>query len=422
LPWPVAFVREGKIMRILIVSEDIPYPSMGGLAKHAINLARALERAGHQVDILGGDQHPIEVSGEEGNFGGRFFGELNGQFAGWKEMQLGMFMPPRRTWLARHFARIILRHAPGYDVIHYHGHVPNVARYIPADVNFVQTRHDQGSDCLIDIRFRDGAVCESTDSASCARCRAPNPNVLQRAMSKAAVVRFRSEVAQSFQRHKTVFVSEMLRRNLARTLGPHPWGAVVHNFVDTNRISNVLKSIKPAAASDTFHVFIAGKLYPAKGVEPFLRELVPQLRPNMHVTIAGDGPDEARLRAEFENSQIHFLGWCTPEKTLEMAASANAIVIPSVWEEPCATTTFEGLLLGKPTFALARGGTPELKIYAASEDQLRLHATMESLVKDLISIDPRTAYTPAGDGTGGAEHVVHKLLQIYRLPPGPLLN
>ena len=405
-------------MRILIVSEDIPYPSMGGLAKHALNLARALIRAGHQVDILGGDQHPIDVSGEEGDFGGRFFGELNGQFAGWKEIQLGMFMPPRRTWLARHFARIILRHAPGYEVIHYHGHVPNVARYIPADVNFVQTRHDQGSDCLIDIRFRNGEVCEATDPAVCATCRTPNPNVLQRAMSKASVVRFRSEVAQSFRRHKTVFVSEMLRRNFSRTLGSHPWGAVVHNFVDTGRLSNALQSVKPAPASDEFHVFIAGKLYPAKGVEPFLRTLVPQLRPNMHVTVAGDGPDEARLRAEFENNQIHFLGWCTSEKTLEMAATANAIVVPSVWEEPCATTTFEGLLLGKPTFALARGGTPELKIYAASVEQLRLHATMELLVQDLISLDPRTAYTPPGNGTGGAEHVVRELLEIYRLPPG----
>lgn len=55
-------------MRILLVSEDIPYPNMGGLAKHVLNLARALVRAGHQVDLLGNADNPIEVCGDEGIF------------------------------------------------------------------------------------------------------------------------------------------------------------------------------------------------------------------------------------------------------------------------------------------------------------------------------------------------------------------
>ena len=152
-------------MRVLLVSEDIPYPNMGGLAKHVLNLAHALVRAGHVVDLLGGDQHPLEAAGDEGKFGGRFFGELNGHLAGWKEIQLGLYLPPKRTWLARRFARIIMRHAPDYDVVHYHGHVPNVALFIPEDVNFVQTRHDHGSECLAHTRFRDDAICESIDAA-----------------------------------------------------------------------------------------------------------------------------------------------------------------------------------------------------------------------------------------------------------------
>ena len=40
-------------MRILLVSEDIPYPSMGGLAKHVLTLARALVKAGHEVRYTG---------------------------------------------------------------------------------------------------------------------------------------------------------------------------------------------------------------------------------------------------------------------------------------------------------------------------------------------------------------------------------
>ncbi len=403
-------------MRILLVSEDIPYPNMGGLARHALNLARALVRAGHEVDLLGSDDHPIEVCGDEGKFGGRFFGELNGHHAGWKEIGCGMYMPPKRTSIARHFAQIIMRHAPHYDVIHYHGHVPNLAHFLPDDLNFVQTRHDQGSDCFKHTRFRDDKVCTSTDPAECAKCIAAQPNALQRAVSASAVIRFRKEVADSFRRHKTVFVSDMLLRNLQRSLGPGAWGATVHNFVDRAKLEKIRAAAAMQPPASGFQVFVAAKLYPAKGVGPFLRALAPRLPPQMQVTIAGDGSEEARLRADFASEQIRFLGWCAPDTTLKLAASAHAVVVPSVWEEPCATTVLEGLFLGKPTFALRRGGTPELAIYAAEPGQLRLHDDMDALVSDLISFDPDTHYGFAADGLGCADSAAQRLLTIYRQP------
>jgi glycogen(starch) synthase len=98
------------------------------------------------------------------------------------------------------------------------------------------------------------------------------------------------------------------------------------------------------------------------------------------------------------------------------------VVVPSILEESCPTTVLEGLLLGKPTFALALGGTPELDIYAASPDQLRLHADMRSLVTDLVTFETRASYGVVPDGLGGADHAVRQLLHIYRLPPGhPLI-
>lgn len=403
-------------MRILIVSEDIPYPNMGGLAKHALNLARALVRAGHEVDLLGNDEHPIEVCGEEGNFGGRFFGELNGHHAGWKEIDFGMFMPPKRTAIAKRFAAIILRHATRYDVVHYHGHIPNVARLMPAHVNFVQTRHDQGSDCFKHTRFANGKICDSSDPADCVHCVNAHPNTIQRTISKVAVIRFRKEVAESFRAHKTVFVSDMLSRNLERSLGPGPWGQTVHNFVDRAALEQIRDAARLLPPAEGFHVFIAAKLYPAKGVDPFLRALVPHLPADLRITIAGDGPDEARLRQEFECSQIQFLGWCAPDKTLKLAAAANAVVVPSVWEEPCATTVLEGLFLGKPTFALHRGGTPELTAYVAEPGQLRLHHDMESLVADLVSFDRHSTFGYASPGLGCADTAAQRLLQIYRSP------
>ena len=409
-------------MKILIVSEDVPYPNMGGLAKHALVLARALVKAGHAVDFLGGNQHPIEVAGAEGRFGGQFFGELGGHLAGWKEQRLGVFLPLKRNWLARRFARCIMRRARDYDVTHYHGHIPNVASYIPEDVNFVQTRHDQGSDCLIHIRFRDGEVCTRLDPADCAGCIATRPNSLQRVISSSAVDCYRRDVARAFQRHKTVFVSEMLRRNFARTAGPADWGAVVHNFVDLESLRAALAATRARSPEERsrIEVFVAAKLWPPKGVAPFLRTLLPRLPRGMHVTIAGDGPDERRLRSDYEGEHVKFLGWCAPDETLRLAANADRIVVPSVWEEPCATTVFEGLLLDKPTFALARGGTPELAIYARRADQLRLHADMESLVEDLVNFRPADAARAELNGPGGVARAMQRLLEIYRAPPNKI--
>lgn len=409
-------------MKILFVSEDIPYPSMGGLAKHALVLARALVKAGHEVDFLGGNQHSIEVAGAEGQFGGRFFGELSGHLAGWKEQSLGMFLPSKRSWLARRFARRIMRRARDYDVIHYHGHVPNVASYIPEHVNFVQTRHDQGSDCLIHTRFRDGEICTRLDPADCAGCIATRPNSLQRAVSSAAVSRYRRDVARAFRRHKTVFVSEMLRRNFTRTAGPADWGTVVHNFVDLENVRAVLAATRGRGREDggKVEVFVAGKLWPPKGVGLFLRTLVPRMPDGMHVTVAGDGPDEQRLRSEYEGERVRFLGWCAPDETLRLAAIADVVVVPSVWEEPCATVVLEGLLLEKPTFALASGGTPELVVYARHADQLRLHAEMESLVEDLVHFRPGDATGAELGGRGGVESAMQRLLEIYRDPPGAI--
>jgi glycogen(starch) synthase len=405
-------------MRILMVCEDIPYASMGGLAKHVLTLARALSAAGYQVDILGGNQHPIEVAGEEARFGGRFFGELEGHLAGWKEIGFGMFMPPRRTWVARRFARIIMRHAPRYDVIHYHGHVPNVARYIPASVNFVQTRHDHGSECIVGTRFRDGDVCVSTDPADCAHCRTDCPNAAQRTVSAIAVRRFRQEVADGFRIHKTIFVSDMLQRNFARTMGAGPWGLTVHNFINRAEIERAKSNAAPAPADGRTHVFISGKIYPAKGMECFLQELAGSMPAHMQVTIAGDGMDEARLRRQYESDRIVFVGWCSRDRTLELAAASHAIVVPSLWEEPCATTALEGLMLGKPVFALRRGGTPELAVYTADPGQLRLFPDMPALVRALIAFRPGADYPAPPHGSASSSHVVQKLLDVYALPPG----
>ncbi len=406
-------------MKILLVSEDIPAPSMGGLAKHVLALARALVADGHEVDLMGNDDHPPSVAAGELDFGGRFLPELSGQFAGWKEMSLGLFVPPKRSLIARGFARSILRRAADYDVVHYHGHLPNLARHLPASLNFIQTRHDQGSDCLIHTRFRRGAVCTATEPSHCAGCRTGHPNWLQRQVSAIAVRRFRNEVREGFRRHKTVFVSELLHANLKRCFGDRHWGVTVHNFIDTAPIRALASRPRRAGDPGVLRVFIGCKLYPAKGVNAFLAALA--RRPERHrlqVEIAGDGDEEATLRARYPWASFH--GWQDGPNTLAMAAAADAIVVPSLWEEPCASTVLEALLLGKTVFALRRGGTPELAAYASGPDQLRLHESMDALADALLAFEPRPDYPVTTLAQADAQAAAGRLLALYRLPPGPI--
>jgi glycosyltransferase involved in cell wall biosynthesis len=411
-------------MRILLVSEDIPAPAIGGLARHVLTLRSALQANGHQVDLMGNDDFSPDTVGELRTSGDQFYGELSGQFDGWKEMQLGLFMPPKRGWIARRFARAILRRARDYDVIHYHGHLPNIARFIPATVNFIQTRHDQGSDCLIHTRFRRGAICSDISPVACAGCRSWKPNWLQRTLSAAAVMHFRDQVAAGYTRHKTVFVSDLLRRNLERSFGHGKWGVTVHNFVDYTALQAAQHKAGVSAADNTLRVLIAAKLYPAKGVGQFLDTIASCLPQNIKIDVVGDGEEEAALRArhaQFSDKQIIFHGWQQASETLRMTAQANAVVVPSVWEEPCATTVLEALMMGKTIFALRRGGTPELGAYASAPDQLRLFNTMPALVDALLNFSVQADYpvTPRAR-IADASHAVKKLLALYRLPPGPI--
>lgn len=405
-------------MKILMVSEDIPFPSMGGLAKHALALGRAFGKAGHQVDFMGNAEQPFSPDDPELALPGRFFPELRGCQRGWKEKQLGCFIPFKRETIAKGMAQAILKRAVDYDVVHYHGHFPNLGAYIPAGVNFVQTRHDQGSDCLTHTRFRQGEVCKATDPGACAGCATTRPNAMQRYLSATAARRYRRQVATAFRRHKTVFVSDMLRRNFCRTAGQGQWGWVVHNFVDPAPLERAASApLRPEGLPASARLIVyAGKLYSPKGIEPFLALAAPRLDKDTHLVIIGDGPQEQALRTAYASSQVTFLGWCSAEKTLAYMAGAETVVVPSVWEEAFGQATFEGMAAGKRVYALARGGTPELSTYELFPGQLRLFESMDRLVEELLGESRFSSERPSRPIQRSVGHVMTELMEIYRAP------
>jgi glycosyltransferase involved in cell wall biosynthesis len=388
-------------MKVLLVTEDLPVAQLGGAGKHAVLLGNVLLANGHDVHLLGRRRAP----GLEGNndFKGTLHCTIDLRGTGWQEYRFGAFLPYRREHAARRIWAAILALEPGrFDVVHYHGHVTALGSVVPAGVPFVQTLHDQGSECLAMTRFKNGAICSDTDPGACAACATRQPNAAQRWLSTLAVKRHRAKSAQAFSRHATIFVSDFLRQRFVANAAPTSplYAQVIHNFTDTHRLALQEKSAAQRPSGDTRPVaLLVGRVDAAKGFGAFLDALPDEALRHWQVRVVGDGPARRALESQHAPRGVEFLGALSQEQTYAEIAAATVSVVPSACEESCATTVLEALAMGKPTLALAQGGTPELARYQRYVGQLMLEATMTALARRLqspLTVPPRTAWRAMG--------------------------
>jgi glycosyltransferase involved in cell wall biosynthesis len=401
-------------MKILMASEDLPGEQVGGLGKHVVTLSNALLALGHEVAILGRDDAGVDGCAAQIGFDGRFIPAFGLRRPGWKESQLGVFNPFKRPWFARKIGRAIGRHAAGFDVVHYHGHLPMVGLHVDPALNFVQTRHDQGSECVIHLRFRNGSVCTTTSARDCAGCIHPAPGPLRQGVSAYAVTRYRRDTASAFARHKTIFVSDFLRRQFLRQEPGADLARcrVIHNFIEYPLLAG---HAAPAPQVQAGQVLLVGRIDTGKGFREFLAAAHGRLPRDAALVIVGDGPGRAALEREYGGEQVRFLGWQPYPDVIALSARSHVCVVPSVWEEPCGTTVLEALALGKQCIALARGGTPELAAYQLHPGQLQLAESMEQLVAMLCAQLARAPLTLPLPATFALDvfQAIPKILEFY---------
>jgi len=113
-----------------------------------------------------------------------------------------------------------------------------------------------------------------------------------------------------------------------------------------------------------YHFLFAGNLGTHKGIYTLLDEFALAYQDNnqLSLTIAGTGPEEARLRNRTKElgleKNVFFLGWQT---TLENEyAKCAAVICPSLWMEAFGLVITEAMSYARPVIGSNRGSPPWL--------------------------------------------------------------
>ena len=141
---------------------------------------------------------------------------------------------------------------------------------------------------------------------------------------------------------------------------------VIHNLSDLTRFSHgrALRADLGFDAKDVV-ILLAGQMIRAKGVEMFVQAASQVRGEHVRFLLAGPLRDTDGAYTEDEvhalcatDPRIRYLGYRRDAENLY--ATADIMVMPSQWEEPCAMVLFESAAAGKPVIATATGGTPEI--------------------------------------------------------------
>lgn len=104
-------------------------------------------------------------------------------------------------------------------------------------------------------------------------------------------------------------------------------------------------------------ILFVGRISPEKGLDVLLdamREL-----PAMTLTVVGDGPDLAASVSRAP-ANARYLGRRSANEVMKLMAHAQALVVPSIWQEPFPMTVLEALSNSLPVIASKIGGLAEI--------------------------------------------------------------
>lgn len=257
----------------------------------------------------------------------------------------------------RNLARLLDAGRPSIAHAHnvYHHLSPSVLPLLKErGIPTVMTVHDLKLSCPAYTMMRDGNPCDD--------CRGGHLyNVLRHrcikgSLALSGLVMVESYVHRWFELYaanvdRFVVPSRFVLETLVAWGWPRDRFVYVPNFVDVDRF-------QPNEPIGTRFVY-CGRLERLKGVETLVRAAALARVP---LTLAGRGPDEARLRALADElgGDVRFLGHVTKTVLAEVLEGARAVVCPSECNENAPLAVLEAYAAGRPVIGARIAGIPEL--------------------------------------------------------------
>lgn len=209
---------------------------------------------------------------------------------------------------------------------------------------------------------------------------------------------------------RIIALSESVRRTLVgQGLSPKKV-TTIHHGTDTEAFARTTTDAATVRAewgipAGRFVVGMVGRIAPEKGVLTFLDALAEARETSLHGVIIGDGPQHGeaveKVRAHGIEDRVTFAGF---RQDVNNAINAlDALVLASVWEEPCSAVVQQAMALQKPVIGTTLGGTPEM-IAADQTGLLVPPADADALAQAIrkLASDPQMS---AAMGRAGKERV-----------------
>lgn len=247
------------------------------------------------------------------------------------------------------------------DLVHLHNPNPLISMAVVGaaerhGVPVVMTVHNHRHTCVKGSFYRDGHQCHDCRGHSLAW-----PGVLHacyrdsRAQSVVAVAALRRHRSSYARVARFVAISTAMRDELQRSGVPEERIVVKPNSVPD------ADPTAPELSGPARFLFV-GRLDEEKGLELLLKAWCARADwSGARLAVAGSGPLEARVRdVGLARDDLEFLGRLDPDEVGHAVASARAILVPSVWEEPFGLVVLEAYARARPVVSTGAGGLSDL--------------------------------------------------------------
>jgi len=314
---------------------EFPPRIVGGIARHCFGLAKGLAKEGHEVHVV-----TLDFPGTP------MFEDIMGAKIHRVKIELGH--PSFITWtfIFNHFMekRVAALNADsGFDVIHVHDWLT-----APAGI---ATKNYLSKPMVTTVH--------STEIGRVQELRSPDSYMIDGL-----------EWWMTYEARKIILCSNSMKEEIMNHFRLPPGKImIIPNAIDASEYAYGIdrEAVRRRYGIRPYEKLVAfvGRLVPQKGVEHLVRAVphVAQSHNNARFIVAGDGWSRSHLENLASSigyrDRMQFLGFISDSERIELMMSADALVVPSIYE-PFGIVALEGMAAGVPVIASNVGGLSEI--------------------------------------------------------------